>query len=145
MSRPRASAVIHVGWGDVDPARIAFCARFFEWADSSLHQRMRRAGLAADELLTERRLAFGLVASGADFHSPARYGDELACASSIIRMGRSTFEVVHVMRRARSRIKVATVSETRICMDLSDPERLVAREIPADLRRRLKRLVRPRA
>ncbi len=145
MSRPRASCVFHVGWGDVDPARIAFCARFFEWADASLHQTLRRAGMAADELLTERKLAFGLVASGADFHSPARYGDELACESSIVRIGRSTFEVVHVLRRIRSRTKVATVRETRICMDLSHPEHLVARQIPADLRRRLKRLVRPRA
>lgn len=138
----RTSATFTVGWGDVDPARIAFYARFFEWADASLHHMMRDAGMAADRLLGERKVAFGLVASRADFHSPARFGDELVCESSVARVNNSSFEVVHVLRQARRRTKVATVSETRICMDVSDPAHLASRRMPADLRRGLERLVR---
>jgi len=130
---------VEVEWGDLDSLGIVFYPRFFAWADASAHRMFRSAGLPLDRLLTERHLSFGLVAASADFHSPARYADRLLCCSSVAPVKGRSIRVVHRMLRATNREPVATLRETRVCMDTSEPGRIRSREIPEDIVAALRR------
>jgi YbgC/YbaW family acyl-CoA thioester hydrolase len=130
---------IEVQWGDLDSAGIVFYPHFFAWADAGTHQLFRAADLPMDRLLRERKMSFGLVSSAADFHSPARYGDRLACRSGISKLGAKSIELIHRMVRAEDGTAVATVRETRVCMDLSEPDRIRAQALPPDVASSLRR------
>jgi YbgC/YbaW family acyl-CoA thioester hydrolase len=134
---------IEIQWGDLDSLGIVFYPHFFAWADAGAHQLFRAAGLPMDRLLTERKMSFGLVASGADFHSPARYGERLLCRSVVAKLGKRSVELVHRIVRSTDEAPVATVRETRVCMSVSEPDRIHARELPQDVSTALRRFVAP--
>lgn len=130
---------IEVEWGDLDSLGIVFYPRFYAWADAAAHRMFRAAGLPLDKLLTERRLSFGLVAASADFHAPARYADKLVLHTSVAPVKGRSIRVAHRVVRATGGEPVATVRETRVCMDTSEPGRIRAREIPQDIADALRR------
>jgi len=130
---------VEVQWGDLDSLGIVFYPRFFAWADEGAHQLFRVAGLAMDRLLTERKMSFGLVSSAAEFHSPARYGERLASRSAVEKLGARSVGLVHRLLRHADGTPVATVHETRVCMDLRDPERIRAMTLPDDVTAALRR------
>jgi len=134
---------IEVQWGDLDSLGIVFYPHFFAWADEGAHQLFRAAELPMDRLLTERKMSFGLVSSAAEFHSPARYGDRLLCRSTISKLGGRSVELTHRMVRRADEAPVATVREIRVCMDLSDPGRIRAQELPPDVASGLRRFEAP--
>lgn len=133
-----------VEWGDVDSIGIVFYPHFFEWADAASHQLFRSVGLPLDVLLRERRLSFGLVAAAAEFHSPARYADSLACRSIVSKVGTRSIEVTHRFSVGADGGAVATLRETRVCMDVSDPAKIRARDIPEDVSSPLRRFAESR-
>jgi YbgC/YbaW family acyl-CoA thioester hydrolase len=128
-------ADFEVSWGDLDPAAIVFYPHFFAWADAATHRLFRKVGSPMDALLVKQRISFGLVACSAQFHSPVRQCDRLECRTTVAKIGTASLELEHVFRVGRR--PVATVRETRVCMDLSDPKALAARELPTRLRKRL--------
>jgi len=130
---------IEVQWGDLDSAGIVFYPHFFAWADAGTHQLFRAADLPMDRLLRERKMSFGLVSSTADFHSPARYGDKLLCHSGVVKLGTRSIELLHRLVRAGDGTAVATVRENRVCMDLSEPDRIRAQALPPDVSSGLRR------
>jgi len=130
---------IEVQWGDLDSLGIVFYPRFFAWADEGAHQLFRAAELPMDRLLAERKMSFGLVSSAAEFHSPARYGERLLSRSTISKLGGRSVEVTHRLVRVADESPVATGRETRACMDLSDPARIRAQQLPQDVASRLRR------
>src|SRR5258705_9776169 len=91
---------IEVEWGDLDSVGIVFYPRIFAWADAAAHQLFRSVGLPMDRLLVERKMSFGLVASAADFRSPARYGERLRCRTVVSKLGTRTVELEHRFARA---------------------------------------------
>ena len=130
---------VEVQWGDLDSLGIVFYPRFFAWADEAAHQLFRVAGLAMDRLLAERKMSFGLVSSAAEFHSPARYGERLTTRSAVAKLGARSVGLVHRVLRQADGTPVATVHETRVCMDLRDPERIRAAALPDDVTAALRR------
>ena len=130
---------LEVQWGDLDSIGIVFYPHFFSWADEGAHALFRAAGLALDGLLRDRSLSFGLVSATADFHSPARYADALRCRSSVSKLGSRSVELTHRIVRVANQSPVATVRETRVCMDLHDPGRIRACELPANVASGLRR------
>ena len=128
-------ADFEVSWGDLDPAAIVFYPHFFAWADAAAHRLFRKLGSPMDALLVKERISFGLVACSAQFHSPARQGDRLRCRTTVAKIGTASLELEHVFRVGRR--AVATVREVRVCMDLSDPKALAARELPTRVRKGL--------
>ena len=135
-----ALADFEVSWGDLDPAAIVFYPHFFAWADAATHRLFRTLGVSMDRLLAEERISFGLVACSAQFRSPVRQGDRLRCRTTVAKIGTASLELEHVFRVGRR--AVATVREVRVCMDLSDPKALTAREMPGRVRKRLAALQR---
>jgi 4-hydroxybenzoyl-CoA thioesterase len=133
LGRTDSVREIEVQWGDLDSAGIVFYPHFFAWADAGTHRLFRAADLPMDRLLRERKMSFGLVSSAADFLSPARYGDRLVCHSGVSKLGTRSIELLHRMVRAEDGTAVATVRETRVCMDLSDPDHIRAQALPQDV------------
>jgi acyl-CoA thioester hydrolase len=128
---------IEVEWGDLDSLGIVFYPRMFAWADAAAHQLFRAAGVPMDRLL-ERKMGFGLVSASASFESPARYGERLLCRSAVSKLGGKTLELTHRLVRAAGGGAVATLRETRVCMDVRDAASIRARTIPDDVVARLR-------
>jgi YbgC/YbaW family acyl-CoA thioester hydrolase len=124
---------IEVEWGDLDSLGIVFYPRMFAWADAAAHQLFRAAGVPMD-LLLERKMGFGLVSASASFESPARYGERLLCRSVVSKLGGKTLELTHrLVRAASGGVSVATLRETRVCMDIRDAASIRARALPDDV------------
>ncbi len=124
---------IEVEWGDLDSVGIVFYPRIFAWADAAAHQLFRTVGLPMDRLLVERKMSFGLVASSADFRSPARYGERLRCRTVVAKLGTRTVDLLHQFVRASDETAVANVRETRVCMDLASADAIRAQPLPDDV------------
>jgi YbgC/YbaW family acyl-CoA thioester hydrolase len=130
---------IEVQWGDLDSLGIVFYPRFFAWADEAAHQLFRAAGLPMDRLLRERKISFGLVSSSAEFRSPARYGERLTSRCAVAKLGTRSVELLHRLVRHADGVDVATIRETRVCMDVSEPGAIRAMQLPADVAAALRR------
>ena len=86
-----------VEWGHCDPAGIVFNPRFFEFFDWSTAL-LVRATLGVEKSAMRAKygvMGIPLVETNATFHRPARYGDEIEITSTVIAVGRSSFEVEH--------------------------------------------------
>jgi len=89
---------VRVTWGDCDPAGIVFYPRYYAWFDASTHNLLRELGLGHAALRRDYdAIGATLVKTSAEFRSPARYDDVIDIASTIARVGRSSFSVRHVI------------------------------------------------
>lgn len=94
------SYVRRIEFRDCDPARIVYSANFYAFFDFGTHLLFEKAGWPVGAVAS----TFGveglfLVESSCRFHSPCRFGDEVAITSRISRYGRSSFEVGHTLTR----------------------------------------------
>jgi 4-hydroxybenzoyl-CoA thioesterase len=86
-----------IEWGHCDPAGIVFNPRFFEFFDWSTALMLAIAsGMPKFEMLE----AFGasgapVVATQARFLKPCSFGDEVTIVSTVLKVGRSSFDVEH--------------------------------------------------
>jgi 4-hydroxybenzoyl-CoA thioesterase len=86
-----------IEWGHCDPAGIVFNPRFFEFFDWSTAVMLAVAsGMPKFEMLK----AFGasgapVVSTSAQFMRPCSFGDEITILSTVLKVGRSSFDVEH--------------------------------------------------
>jgi 4-hydroxybenzoyl-CoA thioesterase len=130
---------VQIEWGHCDPAGIVFNPRYFEYFDWSTALLFERAlGMTKPEMLKAYRAAgIPLVDTRAKFLAPCRFGETVEINSSVLRLGRSSFEVEHrVFNGATLAVEGA---ETRVwtARDEADPARLKAAPIPAEVVTRL--------
>jgi 4-hydroxybenzoyl-CoA thioesterase len=127
-----------IEWGHCDPAGIVFNPRFFEFFDWSTALLVRHA-LGVEK--AAMRATYGvagipLVGSQATFHRPARYGDEVEIVSTILAVGRSSFEVEH--RLSNGGALAVEARETRVFVIEEPDGGLKSWPMPEDVARRLK-------
>jgi 4-hydroxybenzoyl-CoA thioesterase len=86
-----------IEWGHCDPAGIVFNPRFFEFFDWSTALLVRAAlGVEKADMLAAYGVAgIPVVDTRAIFLRPSRYGEEVEIVSSVIAVGRSSFEIAH--------------------------------------------------
>lgn len=85
-----------IEWGDCDPAGIVFNPQFFRFFDHGTALLYGAAGWPKPRMLERFGVAgCPLVSTEASFHSPCRYGDQVAIVSSIVELGRSSFRIEH--------------------------------------------------
>lgn len=91
-----------IEWGHCDPAGIVFNPRFFEYFDWSTTVLFETAlGMAKAEIMQKYGGAgMPLVDTRARFLKPARFGDVVNIASTILSFGKSSFEVQHKLFHA---------------------------------------------
>jgi 4-hydroxybenzoyl-CoA thioesterase len=129
------SEKIQVEWGDCDPAKIVFYPRYFAWVDAAGHHMLERVGLDHDVLWNKykiRGLVLGKV--GMAFSSLGSYGDTLEIYTKIVKVGGSSFELEHAIRRGETLL--LNGQELRIWA-VDSPEHasgITAKRIPDEVR-----------
>ena len=92
------STTVHVRWGDVDLAGIAFYPRFYEWYDLACEALFTSRGLAWPETFPRYDIVgVPIVESGSTFSSPVRYGDVLTIRSAVAWVKTTTFRMEHTI------------------------------------------------
>jgi 4-hydroxybenzoyl-CoA thioesterase len=92
------AATVHVRWGDVDLAGIAFYPRFYEWYDLGSEALFASLGLAWPETFPKYDIVgVPIVESGSTFSSPVRYGDVLTIRSAVAWVKTTTFRMEHTI------------------------------------------------
>ncbi len=129
-----------IEWGDCDPAGIVYYPRYFAMFDASTAA-LFAAALGYNKFEMLRRhgiIGMPMVDTGAKFFSPSRYGDEVAIESRIAFVKRSSFGVVHRLRRADG-VTAIEAHETRVWA-AKNPERegeIFGQAVPAEVREKL--------
>ncbi|MEM7462364.1 MAG: acyl-CoA thioesterase [Pseudomonadota bacterium] len=108
-----------VEWGHCDPANIVFYPNYFTWFDASTANHFKEADLPKPELVRRYRVVgFPMVKTGAEFHLPSSYGDEIVIETQITDFGRASFEVEHKLFRDEK--LAVTGHEKRVLVTRSD-------------------------
>jgi YbgC/YbaW family acyl-CoA thioester hydrolase len=129
---------LHVRWGESDPAGIAFYPRFFEWFDVATGALFARMGEPWDQAFRRHDIVgVPVVEAGATFHSPVRFGDEVTIECQVTDVTDKTFRIDH--RVSVGARLCATGFERRawVGRPARSGDRLRARAIPDDVRRKL--------
>ena len=120
-------------WGDLDSLGIVFYPRYYEWIDACGHLYFESIHLNLGDLWRERNIQFGLVETACKYFKPGRYHQTIRIITRITGLKKKKFVLKHSMYCSTSNTLMAEGVETRICMDVSDPENLRAMDIPDDI------------
>jgi YbgC/YbaW family acyl-CoA thioester hydrolase len=121
-------------WGDLDSLGIVFYPRYYEWMDACGHLFFESIGLDLGSLWAQRQIQFGLVETGCQYASPGRYHQSIRIVTRLDALSRKTLVLTSIFEDTADDRLMVTGTEKRICMDVSDPQRIRAREIPDDIR-----------
>jgi YbgC/YbaW family acyl-CoA thioester hydrolase len=143
------SVRVQVGWGDCDPAGIVFYPHFYAWMDTVSHVLAREMGIARESMLPPGSdlLGFPVVATQAQYLSPARMDDLLEVRTWVARVGRTSLTLRHEILRIEAdgtETPVARGREDRVFI-VQGPDGLHARELTPNMRKVLARFADPRA
>jgi 4-hydroxybenzoyl-CoA thioesterase len=124
-----------VEWGDCDPAGIVFYPRFFAAFDTSTSRLLEAAtGRKKSEIIRSNGIiGWPMVDTRAKFGAPATYGDEVVIETEIVKVGRSSFELVH--RLSKDGVLSVEGRETRVWTGRAEdePSRICAVPLPEKL------------
>ena len=117
---------LRIEWGDCDPAGIVFYPRYFAMFDHNTTMLISKAsGLTKPQLLKHYDFAgYPVLTTQAKFMLPNIFGDDVEIESTFTRVGRSSFEISHLMtkggkiavegKEARAWVKGAPDDKTKI-------------------------------
>lgn len=129
-----------VAWGDCDPAGIVYYPRYFEFFDANTNAMLASAlGMNKPTTLRHYKVAgWPMVDSRAKFSVPVSFCEEITIETQLVRLGRSSFSLVHRVAKSSGEIAVEGV-ETRILIrrDENDQHKIHSVQIPADMAEKL--------
>lgn len=120
-------------WGDLDALGIVFYPRYYEWIDACGHLYFESIGLELGMLHKNRALLFGLVETSCRYFKPGRYHQRIHITTRLEELSRKTLILKHAIHQSSNRAHMVEGTEHRICLDVSDPENLLAVDIPDDI------------
>jgi 4-hydroxybenzoyl-CoA thioesterase len=129
---------LQVSWGDCDPAGIVFYPRFYAWMDSVSHALAREMGIPREAMLPPSRdlVGFPVVATQAEYLTPARMDDVLEVRTRVARVGRTSlslrYEIVRLEGDGRETL-VARGREDRVFV-VHTPAGLESRQLSPAMR-----------
>lgn len=123
-----------IAWGDLDPLGIVFYPHYYKWIDASGHAFFHSLGLALGSLWKERGIIFGLLETRCEYHLPGRYSEWIEIVAYIDDISDRVVLLRHDISRLSDRALIAKGFEKRICLDVSDPLRFKAIDIPRDIK-----------
>jgi 4-hydroxybenzoyl-CoA thioesterase len=126
---------VTIEWGDCDPAGIVFYPRYFAMFDASTAA-LFDAALGMPKIRWTKHfgiLGIPMVDTGAKFHVPSAYGDQVVIESCVTAFRRSSFDVAHRLVKADGALGVEG-RETRV-WTARDPEsgRICSAAIPLEV------------
>ena len=130
---------VKIEWGDCDPAGIVFYPRYFAMFDASTTALFERAlGMTKYQFLKRYDvLGYPMLDTAARFVKPTRFGDSVVIETSIAKLGRSSFEVVHRLTKDGELAVECTERRVWVTRDPDDAERIRSRAIPDEVVARL--------
>ena len=120
-------------WGDLDALGIVFYPRYSEWIDACGHHFFDKLGLNLGKLWSEHGIQFGLMETSCRYHQSGRYYQRVRIVTGIEALTKKTVHLAHRIYDHDNEKLMVDGLEKRICMDVSDPKRFRAREIPGDV------------
>ena len=126
--------VIHIEWGDCDPAQIVYFPRYFAYFDACTTALFKKAGLGKREMLKKYEIiGIPVVDVHASFRAPSRFGDDVIIESEFAEQRRSSFCVRH--RLYNKGVLAIECMEIRVWARHSpkDPEALESAPIPKEV------------
>ena len=122
-----------IAWGDLDALGIVFYPRYYEWIDASAHLFFQSIELNLEPLWRERNILFGLVETQCRYFKPGRYQQRIEIVTHIDALEEKTMTFSHLIIDEADGSRMVEGQEKRICMDVSDPHRFSAIDIPDDI------------
>ncbi|MBW2105210.1 MAG: hypothetical protein DRG35_07095 [Deltaproteobacteria bacterium] len=120
-------------WGDLDSLGIVFYPHYYEWIDASGHVFFQSLNLALGSLWKERGIAFVLLETGCRYYLPGRYNEWIKIVTYIDDISDKVVLLRHDISRLSDRALMVKGFEKRICLDVSDPLKFKAIDIPKDI------------
>jgi 4-hydroxybenzoyl-CoA thioesterase len=127
---------VHVEFGHCDPAGIVWYPNFYEWFDAASHRLAERAGVGLHALRAQGYVGLPLMQTGASYHRPVRFGDDVEVHSTVAGFERRSFRVEHRILRGAELMLEGFEVRFLGQPHPDDPQRLRAADIPEDFRRR---------
>jgi YbgC/YbaW family acyl-CoA thioester hydrolase len=125
--------------GDLDALGIVFYPRFYEWIDACGHIFLNKLGLNLDTLWSEQGILFGLGETSCRYHRPGRYLQKVRIVTGIESLDDKRIHLSHRIYLCEDNTLLVDGLEKRICMDVSNPARFHACNIPAGISEILRR------
>ena len=126
--------MIHIEWGDCDPAQIVYYPRYLAYFDACTTALFKKAGLSKRQMLkTYQIVGIPMVDLRASFKAPSRFSDTVIVESEITNWGRSSFCVRH--RLLKQGVLAVECFETRVwaAVSESDSERIESKPVPHEV------------
>lgn len=80
---------LRVRYGDTDKMGFAYYANYLRWFEIGRAELLRALGISYREV-EEGGISLPVVEAHCRYHRPARYDDELAIETGVVRLGRAT-------------------------------------------------------
>lgn len=125
---------IHVEFGHCDPAGIVWYPNFYEWFDAASHRLAERAGVGLHALRAQGYVGLPLMQTGASYHRPVRFGDDVVMHSRVVSFEPRSFRVEHRLLKGDATMMEGFEVRFLGRPHPDDPTRLRAAEIPDDFR-----------
>lgn len=128
-----------VAFGDCDPAQMIYYPNYFRWFDQATWNLLETAGFPWETLHADYGVA-GLPAVEVDakFLLPVKWRDRLVFETSVRRIGRSSFQVGHTVRKDEGVCVEAHEVRVWARPHPEDPKRLKGFPIPPEVVERLR-------
>jgi acyl-CoA thioesterase FadM len=143
MSRP-TEPFVHtrrILWGVTDAARIAYTARFLDWAMEATEAWFReRVGIGWYELNVDHGIGTPFVHASLDFRSPVTPRDTLGSTVLLTRLGGSSLRFA-----IRGEVAARLIYEATLVCAFVDNQRMTAIPVPDRFRSALEAALDPRA
>lgn len=126
---------VEIEWGDCDPAGIVFYPRYFAMFDRSTALLIERA-LGVRKIGWRGRygvVGIPMVDTAARFIVPSRYGDVIGIETRATRLGRTSFDIEHVVRKGETLAIEARETRVWAAVDPDDTSRIKGVPLPAEL------------
>jgi 4-hydroxybenzoyl-CoA thioesterase len=120
-----------VRFAEVDAARLVFFARYADYCHEALEALFAELPGGYARLTLEQDIGIPTVRIAFEFEAPLRYGDEARFEVEIVRIGRTSVSLRHVIRRDADGALVATADHVIVFARLST---LTPVPIPEDVR-----------
>ena len=128
--------LVRVYYEDTDAQGVVYYANYFRFMERARTEWIRALGIEQDRLLESGRRFFVVVETAAEFHSPARFNDELVVTVDLVNRSRASFVLDQqiFLKDDESRALVsATVRAACVNADTKKPARLpelLSKELP---------------
>lgn len=120
-------------WGDLDALGIVFYPRYYEWMDACGHQFFEQLDLNLGQLWEKHGIQFGLIETSCRYHQTGRYYQKIKIVTAIEILTRKTVHLSHRIYDTQHDQLMVEGLEKRICMNVTNPKKFHAQNIPQEI------------